>query len=387
MTAAFVLGINLFIAGIFAVAFAVVAAISRSAHGAKWISLGYATGMATILFEYLLPTQTNPVPVGIAVFLTYLLAMTFCVVGVARHYGFDPRWPVIAGIWIVTIFTIPLTFSIPYASPHRVMLYQSPYFAMQLLILLALIESGRRLKLDLLLAGVMATAALIYASRPLIAWQLGQASLAQDYMATDYAAISQSLGAGTLVAQALVMLLVMMRDTTAEMIVRSETDPLSSVLNRRGFEFHAEAALEQGDAVLVVADLDYFKQINDNFGHAAGDGVIAHFAAIMRDAAPDDAIVGRIGGEEFAVLLPDAMLSDGRLYAETVRGRFATKQLPILGVNQRFTASFGVAQRTASDSLADLSRRADEALYRAKAGGRNLVRVELSELRAANEVA
>src|SRR3546814_11000673 len=66
-------------------------------------------------------------------------------------------------------------------------------------------------------------------------------------------------------------------------------------------------------------DLDNFKQINDSFGHAAGDGVIAHFAAMLAEAAPASAIVGRIGGEEFAVLLPDALLSDGRLYAEAVR--------------------------------------------------------------------
>src|SRR3546814_13541193 len=78
-------------------------------------------------------------------------------------------------------------------------------------------------------------------------------------------------------------------------------------------------------------DLDNFKQINDSFGHAAGDGVIAHFAAMLAEAAPASAIVGRIGGEEFAVLLPDALLSDGRLYAEAVRTAFASARLPVLG--------------------------------------------------------
>src|SRR3546814_9339537 len=87
------------------------------------------------------------------------------------------------------------------------------------------------------------------------------------------------------------MLLVMMRDTTAEMVTRSETDPLSSVLNRRGFEHHGELALLRGSeaAVLVAADLDNFKQINDSFGHAAGDG---GDRAFRRDAGRRGAGVG-----------------------------------------------------------------------------------------------
>src|SRR3546814_13238285 len=87
---------------------------------------------------------------------------------------------------------------------------------------------------------------------------------------STYAAISQSGTVVVLVATGLVLLLVTMRDTTAEMVARSETDPLSSVFNRRGFEHHAETALaREGDMVLIAADLDHFKQINDNFGHAA----------------------------------------------------------------------------------------------------------------------
>src|SRR3546814_14860694 len=131
-------------------------------------------------------------------------------------------------------------------------------------------------------------------------------------------------------AIALGMLLVMMRDTTAEMVTRSETDPLSSVLNRRGFEHHGELALLRGSeaAVLVAADLDNFKQINDRFGHAAGDGVIAHFAAILAEAAPASAVVGRIGGEAFAVLPPPALLSDGPPLSQAVATALASARPP-----------------------------------------------------------
>ena len=382
MTAAFVLGINMSVAGIFAVAFAVVAATNRGARGARWLAAGYGMGIVYVALEFILTRQVDPTPVGIGIFLVFLLALSFALVGIAHHYRARPPWGAMAAIWVVTILAVPVIFSLTYGSTLRLTLYQLPYFAMQTLLGFMIWRSGRRQALDLLLIALQGIAAAIYLAKPFIASIVGTASAPQGYMATTYAAISQSGSVVTLMAIALVMLLVIMRDTTAEMVARSETDPLSSVLNRRGFEHHAELALLRGAdaAVLVAADLDDFKKINDSFGHAAGDGVIAHFAAMLVDAAPAGAIVGRVGGEEFAVLIPDALLSDGRLYAETVRMTFAAAQLPVLGVDRGFTASFGVAQRTSDDSLFDLSRRADAALYRAKAGGRNQVRVALGEL-------
>ncbi|HWW57924.1 MAG TPA: diguanylate cyclase [Sphingopyxis sp.] len=381
MTAAFVLGINMSVAGIFAVAFAVVAATNRTSRGARWLALGYGMGIIYVGLEFLLTRQVDPTPVGIGIFLVFLIALSFALIGVAYHYRTTPPWIAMAAIWVVTILGVPAIFSLTYGSALRLTLYQLPYFAMQALLGLVILRSGRRQALDLLLIALQVLAAIIYVAKPFIAATVGTASAPQGYMATTYAAISQSGSVVTLMAIGLVLLLVMMRDTTAEMVARSETDPLSSVLNRRGFEHHAEQAfLRGGTAVLIAADLDDFKKINDSFGHAAGDGVIAHFAAMLVDAAPAGAIVGRVGGEEFAVLLPEALLSDGRLYAETVRTAFASARLPVLGVDRQFTASFGVAQRTASDSLFELSRRADAALYRAKAGGRNQVRVALGEL-------
>lgn len=381
MTAAFILGINMFVAGIFSVAFAVVAATNRTARGAWWIALGYGMGIVNVGLEFLLTRQVDPAPVGIAIFLVFLLALSFALIGVSHHYRAAPPWIAMAAIWVLTIVAVPVIFSMTYGTTPRLMLYQLPYFAMQSLFVLVIWRSGRHQALDLVLIFLQGAAATLYLVKPLIAATVGAASRPQGYMSTTYAAISQSAGVVILIAIALVFLLVMMRDTTAEMVARSETDPLSSVLNRRGFEHHAELAFIRGEvAVLIVADLDHFKKINDSFGHAAGDGVIAHFAAMLVDAAPPNAIVGRIGGEEFAALLPDALLSDGRLYAETVRAAFASARLPVLGVDRGFTASFGVAQRTSDNSLFELSRRADAALYRAKAAGRNQVRVALGEM-------
>lgn len=381
MTAAFVLGINMAVAGIFAVAFTVVAATNRSARGAWWLALGCGVGIVNAGLEFLLRQQADPVPVSIAIFLVFLSALSFALIGVARHYRVEPPWTAMAAIWIVTVLLVPVVFSMTYGSLSRLVLYQLPYFAMQALFGIMIWRSGRRQPLDLLLVVLQAVGATLYLLKPLFAMLVGTARTPQDYMATTYAAISQSGSVVVLIATGLVMLLVTMRDTTAEMIARSETDPLSGVFNRRGFERHAEAALaREGRATLIAADLDHFKQINDSFGHAAGDGVIAHFAAMLTEAAPSEAIVGRVGGEEFAVLLPAALLSDGRLYAEAVRAAFASAELPVLGVDRRFSASFGVAQWMPPETLSDLLHRADTALYRAKSGGRNRVCVVLGDL-------
>ena len=382
MTAAFVLGINMSVAGIFAVAFAVVAVTNRLARGAWWLALGCGMGIVNVGLEFLLRQQTDPAPVSVGIFLVFLSALSFALIGVARHYRVEPPWTAMTAIWIATVLLVPVIFSMTYGTLPRLALYQLPYFAMQALFGVMIWRSGRRQPLDLLLVVLQDVSALIYLLKPLFAMMVGTARTPQDYMETTYAAISQSGSVVVLMATGLVMLLVTMRDTTAEMIARSETDPLSGVLNRRGFEHHAESALARGsdDMVLIAADLDHFKQINDSFGHAAGDGVIAHFAAMLTSAAPPGAIVGRVGGEEFAVLLPAALLSDGRLYAEAVRTTFAGAQLPVFGVDRHFTASFGVAQLMRPENLPDLLHRADTALYRAKAGGRNQVRVAIAEL-------
>lgn len=383
MTAAFILGINMFIAGIFAIAFGVVAATNRTARGAKWVALGYGLAIGNAALEFLLSQTSNPTIVGISIFLIVLLAMTFCLVGVAHHYRVEPPWLAVAAIWCFSIVAIPVIFTLPYVSPLRSFLHQFPYFVAQALFALVILRSGRRQALDLLLLVLLVVTALTYLSKPLIGILAGMGTEPQGYMATTYAAISQSLAAVTLVMLGLVLLLVMMRDTAAEMMARSETDALSGLLNRRGFEDRAGPALAQalrsgGPAVMVTADLDHFKRINDSFGHAAGDSVIAEFARLLRETAPEKAMVGRLGGEEFAVFIVGANLADGRVYAETVRVAFAA--ISVAGISHGVSASFGAAQLMASDALFDLSQRADTALYRAKAGGRNQVRVALNEM-------
>ncbi|MER9437873.1 GGDEF domain-containing protein [Mesorhizobium sp. M0618] len=158
------------------------------------------------------------------------------------------------------------------------------------------------------------------------------------------------------------------------------TDPLSGLLNRRGFEERGMLLLQhcasaRFPVALVLADLDHFKALNDVHGHGAGDRVIADFAAKLRSAAGARGVAGRIGGEEFAVLLPLSDLAAARLFAEAVRTVYSAGHVDGLPQGTKVTASFGVAARSGGEALEPLMRRADDALYKAKKNGRDSVRL------------
>lgn len=168
-------------------------------------------------------------------------------------------------------------------------------------------------------------------------------------------------------------------DVVKALKAESCTDPLSKLLNRRGFEEHAERLLADRvkslPLALVLADLDHFKAVNDRYGHDAGDKVIAGFAAKLGAACGERAVAGRLGGEEFAVLLPACDLAAAQRFAEAVRASFAAGGAPGLPHGAVVTASFGVAIRSGEEAIGPLMQRADEALYKAKKNGRDSVRL------------
>lgn len=162
-----------------------------------------------------------------------------------------------------------------------------------------------------------------------------------------------------------------------ELRLLSQSDPLSGLLNRRGFEEQATNVLQRtgfgAPSALVLCDLDHFKVVNDTYGHDCGDRVIAAFANHLRLMAGQKDVLGRMGGEEFAILLPRTGLPAARLFAEGVRVSFGDALVAGLPEQIRVTASFGIAIQNRAETLSAMLRRADEALYQAKRGGRDRV--------------
>ena len=134
-----------------------------------------------------------------------------------------------------------------------------------------------------------------------------------------------------------------------------------------------DVSLEGGQrGVLLMLDLDHFKQVNDRYGHAVGDAVLQHAAQIIRHGLRENDFAGRIGGEEFTVLLQAVDEGDGLVLANRLRERLATVPAVTDAGRINLTVSIGLAVLDGSSSKRVL-RHADEALYAAKAAGRNRV--------------
>lgn len=170
----------------------------------------------------------------------------------------------------------------------------------------------------------------------------------------------------------------------------ADRDPLTGLFNRRGFDgaLASKPASGRYEGVVLICDIDHFKQVNDRFGHAAGDRVIADLGAELLRSLPVHAIPARFGGEEFVIFIPDASLAEGGVLAQSIRIRFAARNWQHVGVDRQITVSFGVAAVADSEfSPVEAMVRADECLYAAKAAGRNQVVLEGGrfELRPAAE--
>ncbi len=167
-------------------------------------------------------------------------------------------------------------------------------------------------------------------------------------------------------------------DQTLIIETLGKKDPLTGLANRRDLRRAIETVFAESPADaeigLIVFDVDHFKHINDRFGHAAGERVLGAMARIMRDQARPTDVSARIGGEEFAVLLPNTSKADAMRIAERLRLSFAALQLLEDGEPLTVTATFGVSVGRSNSSNPDnLYTRADQALYEAKRFYRNRV--------------
>jgi diguanylate cyclase (GGDEF)-like protein len=163
-----------------------------------------------------------------------------------------------------------------------------------------------------------------------------------------------------------------LQELASELNHRATHDPLTGVFNRAAIIDLVNRHFATGDLALIVLDIDHFKRVNDNFGHPVGDKVILGVVACLSAAAPASAHIGRVGGEEFTVLLPGQTAEASEQVAETLRRAI---EMHAFGLpdGSGVTASFGISWLPCGSSFDHAYNLADEALYVAKRGGRNQV--------------
>jgi len=175
-------------------------------------------------------------------------------------------------------------------------------------------------------------------------------------------------------------------ESEKKLLVLATTDVLTELPNRRKFltrlkeEFDRARRFGNQRCSILMVDLDHFKQVNDTHGHAVGDAVLKHFAQLMRKTFRNIDMAARVGGEEFAVILPGTDLAAAQVSAERLRELVAKTPLVQDGKTISVTVSIGAVAMVPSDSEADQTLiRADEALYRAKENGRNRVEIAVQQ--------
>ena len=157
----------------------------------------------------------------------------------------------------------------------------------------------------------------------------------------------------------------------------STRDALTGAFNRGYMDQSLEGEINRverhgGALAAILLDVDHFKQVNDRYGHKVGDQVLQGITRLIHDELRTSDYLGRFGGEEFLIVLPETDVAGARRLAERVRRRVAAEAFPAVG---QVTVSLGVAERVAKEDPDDLLRRADQTLYAAKAAGRNRVEV------------
>jgi diguanylate cyclase (GGDEF)-like protein len=167
-------------------------------------------------------------------------------------------------------------------------------------------------------------------------------------------------------------------------LLASRTDPLTGLPNRRFILEQLDEALARGRVsgsglCAAIIDIDRFKDVNDTYGHDAGDAVLRHFAQAFRERLRPGDRIGRIGGEEFLLLLADVRLDDAARALEGIRIGFPFATLPDQATRRPVAFSAGLAEALPNDDRSSILYRADRALYSAKAAGRNCTRTDRQE--------
>lgn len=375
----FFLTVNLTVSSLFVLTFAFVSMQERGHRAPRWFTLPFLCSMAMPLFGFGLPTTENPRIIILGSFAAIMAALTLLVIGLCETYRQRIEWRLLGFLFIAALACNALVFELPRTSLLHRFLYQLPLCLIELVTIRVIYRSGMPRLVDKLLMALAVLSVVHFFSKAfLIVWP-GMDARPEDQSDTGQAIFSLSMGVFVQVSTGLLLLLRTMLRILGDASEQSEIDALSQIYNRRGFDRHVMRRLMRKGPdtpyAIIMSDLDYFKRVNDTYGHDCGDRVIEAFGGLLRTHLPKPAVAARMGGEEFVVFMPGADAVAAHDLAQTLRTTMTALSFSGDAAEWMPTASFGVAEHRVGEGLYDTIRRADGALYEAKKAGRNRVHV------------
>jgi len=301
------------------------------------------------------------------------------VASVCDRAGMRPPLITLGVVYVMSAFLlgVAITFSNDVAS--RLILINIGYGVMFTIGFTMMLNGRSRTMVDIAIIAVMAFQAFDFLVRPTMTLLFERSITAEVYRdSIYYSMIGLALGVKA-VTTALVLTAATLSEWIKALREKGERDHLTGLRNRGAFIEALETLLpkaqqERRPFSLVLADIDNFKQVNDIWGHQAGDEALATFGALVEKAVRGCDIAARIGGEEFCIAVWDCPNEPAARLAERIRIAFAKLQHEGLNEDIRLTSSFGVATMRDGEDYDTLFARADGALYQAKSGGRNVVK-------------
>ncbi|MEM8917640.1 MAG: GGDEF domain-containing protein [Pseudomonadota bacterium] len=370
----------------FAVAFAVLWRVGRLKRHVLGFAIAYALSAIGFLITHFLPTDAFYTFHATQVF--YTLASTVMVASVCERAGQRLHLGSFAVVYLISALALGVAVSLSNDIGTRLVIVNSGYGVMFAMGVTTLLTAPRRTLIDVAIIVVMAFQAADFFVRPNLTLLLEQSMPAEAYReSVYYSMIGLALGIKG-VTTGMVLIGATIAEWTTALRESSERDSLTGLYNRGTFEqsmriLLPRAQTERRPLSLVVADIDHFKQVNDIWGHQAGDQAISGFGALVRKMVRGCDTAGRIGGEEFCIAVWNCENGPAHRLAERIRLAFVSLEHSGLSDDIRLTASFGVATAREGETYEQLFARADAALYRAKSNGRN--RVENAEERHLEE--
>ncbi|MEO1028065.1 MAG: GGDEF domain-containing protein [Pseudomonadota bacterium] len=320
--------------------------------------------------------------------LFYSLGAIVMLASVCERAGQRLHLGSMALVYLVTALTLGLAVSLSNDVGPRLVIVNISYGVMFAMGVTTLLMAPRRTLVDTAIIAVMAFQAADFLIRPSLTLMFERTIPAEAYRETIYYSLIGLVLGIKGVTTAIVLIGATIVEWMTAIRESGERDSQTGLYNRASFESAMQTLLHRAQAEgrplsLVVADIDHFKQVNDTWGHQAGDKVISGFGEIIANMVRDSDVAGRIGGEEFCIAVWDCENDPAYRLAERTRLAFAGLDHFDFCDETRLTASFGVATARGGETYSDLFARTDQALYRAKSLGRN--RVENAERQGSDE--